>query len=522
MISCIYDITFPLTNDIFFSIHEDTMKKIKKANMFAAILIFIYILSLIPILYLGRYNYPCADDFGFSAACHIAWENSRSVFRVLKTAFATAADRWFTWQGTFSTIFLMALQPAVWGEGGYCLVPWIMIGALTLSTLFFLHTLLVRVLHIRPSLYLCLSMLYLIFVTQCMIDKTQAFFWYNGAAHYILPHSAALVLAGTLLLLLTDEKNRIIRLLLGCFLSFFIGGGNLVTALITGILFAVSFLLLMLMKKQKSALLLLPSILVFAGAFLLNAAAPGNAVRQSMFADHPGPVKAVLLSFYYCTEYLADTWFNWTWLVYLLLLLPFIWKAVRNVGNRFSYPFPLLVSAFSYCLLSAMFTPNLYATGSAGSGRIFNIIFLDTALLAAGNLFYIMGWLRTHRMKSVCPEHSSPEDKDVRLYLGAVLLFAAFMLLTYVKVSPDFFTSSSAAASLLSGEAAAYGRECENRTRLIREADSADLTLPRFSEMPYLLYYSDIEPDPSDWKNTSMARYYQMDSITATITQANH
>ena len=107
----------------------------------------------------------------------------------------------------------------------------------------------------------------------------------------------------------------------------------------------------------------------------------------------PGVIKSILLSFYYCIEYMVDTWFNWTYLLFIFALLPFLWEAVKAFGKRCSYPVPLLVFVYSYCILSAMFTPSLFASGDVGSGRIFNIMFLDFMILTILNIFYFMGWL---------------------------------------------------------------------------------------------------------------------------------
>lgn len=493
----------------------------KKGNAGAKISIFLVVLflaGLIPILLLGRYDYPCADDFGFSAYSHIAWEETRSVYQVLKGACRTVAERWIGWQGTFSSIFVMALQPAIWGEGAYCLVPWIMIGSMCASTLFLLSVLFLRIIRAPKSVFVSVSMIYLIFALQCMIDKTQGFFWFNGAAHYMVPHSVALVLIGVLFLLVTEESRRPFRLILSCFLAVFVGGGNYITALLAAVLFAGGlFALLAGRKKKESALLALP-FFFFLAAFALNILAPGNAVRQETMAYRPGIVKSILLSFYYCVEYVSETWFDWTYLLFVLALLPFLWEAVKAADSRFSYPCPLLVLAGSYCLLSAMFTPSLFATGIAGGGRIFNIIFLDFLLLIIANLFYGMGWLYRHGHLSESSRGSCLERRNTQLYLGGILLLAGFIGILYTAVNPDFFTSASACHSLLTGEAAAYGREGEQRTLTLRKDEGDSISLERFATHPYLLFFSDIEESPDDWKNRAMAKYYQKNNISGIVT----
>ncbi|MBD5491336.1 MAG: hypothetical protein HDR16_04250 [Lachnospiraceae bacterium] len=254
----------------------------------------------------------------------------------------------------------------------------------------------------------------------------------------------------------------------------------------------------------------------------MNTLAPGNAVRQEEMLMRPGTVKSILLSFYYCTEYLLHTWFQWTHLLFALALVPFLWEAVKAVGNRFSYPTPLLVAFYSYGILSAMFTPSLFATGIPGGGRIFNIIFLDSLLLLAGNLFYCMGWMfrkwqgAWYGGAAEGKENgvSCLERKETLQYLVGILLFGVVIGAMYTKVNPDYFTSTSAIYSLVSGEAAAYGEESKERERLVQEAKTDEIILPRLRTQPYLLFCSDIEEDPEDWKNKSMARYYQRDAIT--------
>lgn len=152
------------------------MKNKMTEKWIAGFLTIIFILALIPVLIIAKYNYPCADDFGFSVYSHIAWEETHSIFQVFAGALKTVKERWFGWQGTFSSIFVMSLQPAVFGEAGYRWVPWIMIGAISFSTLFFLYVILKKLMEVRTPVYLAISMIYLIFALECMIDKTQGFF----------------------------------------------------------------------------------------------------------------------------------------------------------------------------------------------------------------------------------------------------------------------------------------------------------------------------------------------------------
>lgn len=514
------------------------MKAFKTETKIAMALVILFVASLIPVFWLGSYGYPSADDYGFSAYSHIAWTGTHSIWQTLKAAGTTVIERWYGWQGTFSSIFLMALQPGIWGQ--YGLVPLIMIGMLTLSTLFFLYVVMVKICQVRPAVFIGTAMLYLIFAVQCMVDKTQGFFWYNGAAHYMIPHSVALFLGGLCILLLTEKKKTVLRLILSCLLAFFVGGSNYVTALIVAVLFATALGLLQFGKQGKKCWLLVLPFLFFMAAFLLNALAPGNAVRQEEMLVRPGVIKSILLSFYYCVEYVVDTWFSWPYLLFVLALLPFLWETVKTFVRRFDFPFraPLSVVFYCYCVLSAMFTPSLFATGDVGGGRIFNIIFLDSMFYVMFSLFYCMGWFYRKleafraaeaaegdnggKAKSACRDSSDGpvscfDRKAVRWYLAGVLFFGAFFGAMYMKVNPDHFTTTSAIYSLASGEASAYGQETAEREALLQEMEKSgerEIAIPRLTEHPYLLFWSDIEEDAGDWKNKSMARYYQKDAIS--------
>lgn len=502
----------------------------------ACLLSVFFLAGLIPIFLLARYNYPCADDFGYSAYTHIAWQETHSVLSVLRGVWDTVVERWYNWQGTFSSIFLMALQPGIWGEGWYCLVPWIMIGAMGASSFFLLYVIFVRLIHVRRPIFISITMLYLIFAVQCMVDKTQAFFWYNGAAHYMLPHSVLLLLASFVILAVIRRPGAVRAWLLAaaCLAAFFVGGSNYITGLIAAVLFAAAIGLCLLCRRKELLPVFVVPFVFFLGAFLLNTLAPGNSVRQEAMLYRPGVVKSILLSFFYCAEYVTETWFNWTYLVYAAALIPFLWEGVKAVGDRFSYPCPLLAAGFSYCLLSATFTPSLFATGIAGGGRIFNIVFLDLLLLIMGNLFYTLGWLRrrfgpgissgdasleiSSREKTSrgnISQGSCLEGRDTRLYLLCAAGAALFIGAMYAKVDPDFFTSTSAIYSLATGEARQYGEETAARTALLRsQSQEENVTIPILDTRPYLLYFSDISEDPADWKNILMARYYQKESVT--------
>lgn len=488
------------------------MNKINiKTKHVAVVLIVIFTFTILPILFLGIYDYPCADDYSYASATRQVWLQSRSVWQVLKEAVSISASRYQTWQGTFTSIFFMALQPAIWTEKAYCITPFIMTGILSVSVFYLLHVILVQYLEGTRQEWIILSLIVLIAVIQCMVDKTDAFFWYNGSVHYIVPFSFLLLMQASLISALTasaKEKRR--RIFLSSLYAVFVGGGNYISGL-TACVCSISLLLLLLfMKKLKEHKTACIPVFILVLSFLINMAAPGNSVRGESVQGMP-PLKSIMVSFRYTLAFAVDEWTDWTIWALVLFSLPFIWKVVKN--TRFRFPCPFLAAAYSYCLVSSAFTPALYATGNIDAGRIRNIIFILYVLLLFLNAGYAMGWA-CHYFQLHSGENEARENLTVnqRWYVILTSLALFFGLGITIKPNPDYYTTSAAVMELVTGEARAYGQEMEARIELLQLPDE-NIVLPCIQTQPALLYHSDITFYDKDWSNIAMSRYYGKQSI---------
>ena len=142
------------------------------------------VLMLVPMLLVARYNVPCADDYHFGAPTHAAWQATHSLAAVVKAAGEKVAERYANWQGTYSAMFLMALQPAVFGNGFYALVPFLTLGMLAAGTCFFCLSLFTKLLGASRWQALVLALVWLGIDTQLLPSAVQGFYWYNGAIFY--------------------------------------------------------------------------------------------------------------------------------------------------------------------------------------------------------------------------------------------------------------------------------------------------------------------------------------------------
>ncbi|MCD8026956.1 MAG: hypothetical protein LUF33_08585 [Clostridiales bacterium] len=185
------------------------MKKIlkSKTNILAGIILAVYIISLIPILYVSFFNHPTADDYGFSSLVHNTYINGGNILEIIGSSIQQIINFYFSWQGTFSAIFIFSLQPGVFSQDLYFATTFIMIIALTCSTIFFFDTVIVKWLKSKKSYMIIISILLLTLSIQFIPDKNQAFYWFNGSAYYTLFYSFALVLFSVTIRIILSVKK---------------------------------------------------------------------------------------------------------------------------------------------------------------------------------------------------------------------------------------------------------------------------------------------------------------------------
>lgn len=474
------------------------------------LLLVLYLVSLIPMLWIGIYNYPTADDYSIGSNSHQAWVASHSLFQVLYHGILRAIEDWKIWMGYFTSNFLMAIPPSVFGERFYALTTAIMVGAISLSTAYLLHQILVRVLGADKYITRCITWLMLLFTMQCMVGRVEAFYWYCGAANYMLTHAMAIWFYGRLIsLTLKKERKKLLSGMLTAFLGFLVGGGNQMTALNAAIILAAAIVWIGLKKSWKANLAVLLPMLAFYVGFILNIAAPGNWVRAEG-ASGMNPIKAVFISLLYSLEYCLSDWTDWTVLVMFLLLIPLFWRAVD--GTDFSFPYPLIVVLFSYGLVSAMMTPPLFAVGNLGAARLQAVTFTMYMLLAILCEGYVIGWFKKRYWESRSLVEGGQMPWETIVYIGGCAVFLLFGGALTVISEPHYYTSTSALTDLANGSAKEYGKALEERSILYNSGEK-DIVVEPLPTQPVLLYFSDITTDEKDWQNRGLCRYYGLNSV---------
>lgn len=467
------------------------------------------VLMLVPMLLVARYNVPCADDYHFGAPTHAAWQATHSLAAVVKAAGEKVAERYANWQGTYSAMFLMALQPAVFGNGFYALVPFLTLGMLAAGTCFFCLSLFAKLLGASRWQALVLALVWLGIDTQLLPSAVQGFYWYNGAIFYTFFFGVQLFYFGLVARCLAAQhapRGRSAACVAGlCVLGLFLSGGNLVTAFGTLLILACVLCLLALCKNRRWRVLVLPFLCLAAG-FAINVCAPGNRVRQA--AEGGTPLFAPLAVWRAIQEAAVQFWKPRTVLVVLALvfLAPVLWNAAAAARIRFRWPLFFLVLTLG--LYAAQFCPTWYALKQAGPARLLDIIFYSAFFWMAVNLFYFLGWLQ----RRLWAENGAVPQ--ARYSLGFVAAVAAALALgCFVLRDTLNFSSVQALNAVRTGQAQQYHAEFEARVEILEDTAQPDAVLQPYSVHPRVLYFDDATPDAANWRNEAMADYYGKHSV---------
>lgn len=484
----------------------------KRLSVFLTI---VYFMSLVPLLWIGWYNYPSADDYTIGNNCRHVWVSSHNFFTVIMAGISKAIEDWIHWMGYFTSNFLMAMPPNTFGERIYVLTVWIMLAMLTFSTIYLLQNIFVKVFQADKYVSRCVIMVMLFVTVQCMVGRVEAFYWYSGAVNYMFVHSMSLFFYGLLIAAIYDKgKKRAVELIAAAVLGLFTGGGNQLTALNVAVVMLVVIGFVSCKRKWKEYRAFVIPIALFFVGFLLNVAAPGNWVRAEETSGM-NPVKAVLVSFYYCLYYCFGEWLRWPIVVLVIVLIPLFWHMAKR--SRFSFSCPLIVVFFGYCIVSAMMTPSLFATGSIEAARLQALTFTMYILVLTLSVGYVTGWARkklegkrfTEENEKMAGAYFSASE--IWCVLGCLVFFSFASILTVIP-EPHYFTFSSAVTDLANGNARVYGATLKKRMEQYHSGEKNIIVEPLPCQ-PELLYFSDIKEDPEDWENKGICRFYGLDSV---------
>lgn len=465
----------------------------------------VLLLGMIPLGWLGRYNYPTGDDYYYGVEAHLVWQQTGSFTQAFAAACSGVADTYRDWQGTFSALLLMYLPPNIFSNTAYHLVTLVILLLLCGSIFYLLRPLICRFLPGTNGEWITISSILSFLCIQTVAFQSDSFYWYNGSMYYTGFFAVTLFFLGTLLRYLYNGK-RILLLPLLLF-AVFLGGGNYVS-LLPCMLLVVTVTFLLLLQKNKKAYVCGITSAVLLLSFAVSAMAPGNQVRQDGMWKIPA-WKAIAKSLLQGIRY-TFAWTGLWWLLAALLLLPVFLRILREKNGK-SFSHPILFTGYAYGLFCSMSCPLFYTMNSTGPGRAVAIVYYMFLLISFAVFVYWIGFVvRKLQMRQNASEKKGVTGKlkIVRYVAMALLLLGILFTGLWQEVS-----AVKAARVLADGEAAAYAAEYEERLLLLNDPEVTDVVLTPFTHQPAMIYTGDLPGDPEDPTSERTAQYFGKNSI---------
>ena len=514
----------------------ESMTLLKKENKKAELcVLLICIAILVPLIILSFYNRPSADDFNYSIHTHAAVQNGGNLFDIIDAAHWTNKYFYEHWQGLYTSAFILALQPGIFGESYYVLSALIVMTVMYLTILASV-AILNRHFVLRSFLFTATASLFILtFLVTFMPSTHEGVYWFNGAMNYT-PWALTNFLNLCLLLeagSARTKKRKIVFIILSALLSFITSGANHVTsALNIGFLFLASVYAL----RRKKWYPLIPLLVALAG-FALMYVAPGTAVRQQDYTEIAALPKAfsivekigflnkfaplrylsvgaiLIFPIVYQTLRMFFYWVSIPGILVLLFSSPLVIAICIRNKERFPKKFPFMSILWSFLAIFGTFAVPYFSMGWFGAGRLRNVIFITMILLSFYLYIRIWGWLivndrvrfdRFDRFERFLPllRHNAVKW-GCRIVLPLCL---CFLFIAPIQKRPS--SVKTAIEDLFDGSARQYCEQMDARIELYNDDTLTEVVVEPLTATSSLLFSSDITSDPTYWKNGSISQYY--------------
>ena len=483
----------------------------KKLKVLTFISVLIFVVLMLPVVYLSFVNRATGDDYGYAVYTRAAWMGTHSLTELLKASWQRIRQSYYGYQGTWFSIFLFTMQPEVFSDNGYVIVAFLMLFAWVGSTFYLFKTILCRGMALDKWSCFLITIWFMIINIEFIPSTKSSIFWFNGCAHYLLPFAMCQLVTAWLIKFGKEYKETTFAGIL-IFMSM-LGGSNYQAALFSLIVACYTLIAVWFLKKDKRIFTLIIPIITGLIGLIVSMKAPGNKFRAGGdfgFSFSKG-IKTIGLSFLYGIKdigtYVKERPLIFAGLLFMFVIFVTIFCMKEDV---FHFEHPVWLSLMLFCLYSAMQSPAIYAD-VAVSGGVPNTNFQVFMLMVSGVLLMIAERLSV-RLKLVW-------KKDVvKNTLKMIAIPAAFICLVIVVAGRSNIKKSASFVSLeyiTSGQAADYKAQMELQTRLMEDENTQDVVLPFINDVQGPLMHMPVTADPDAFTNYATREFYGKNSVVA-------
>lgn len=459
--------------------------------MLEILLICAAVLTFIPIMITSAYTFYSADDFS------VISDAGRYGTNTIICALKYAVQCYFTWQGTYTSSFLMVFLSPLNG-GGYVWLRAVMIS----NVLLFGGSLWVFVKGVCRSLNMDKINYQILFYSLCIIGVlafqgwTEIFYWFTGAMVYSFPMSFCLLGAGIAL-----QSNNIKGICVSALLMFFSAGGSLEIAGIgCFVLLGVCFVKWTLKKVE------IKDYIIFGFAFLgalINTVAPGNYVRHAAIDDtglHIG--RALIFTVLEVARNVEELLFD-TPCIFLVFVAGIIGA---SVGKRAHYKKirgggTIVV----LCIMAPFITYFPVFLGYSKLGVPNRCKFVETIVIILALM--IIGAISGHAVN----------EKINLLRIGKLCIGVVVLLIIISSLNPSWRLSQLVPAQMweriADGSYKNYYEEIKEIYDLVENDTNENVFIYNIPEEISLFPVLRLQDDMSYWVNIGVADYFQKESV---------
>ena len=490
-------------------------KKITIDNkMIAALSIFLFVLSMIPIWYLGHYARPSGDDYGYSVLTHTAWLETHSLIEVFKAGIATVKQFYNAWNGDWFTTFLFSLMPEVFAPYTFWTVTYMMTGILIICMTLFLYEICVRILKMPVRDFVIYDMIILFISYQFMPSAKIGIYWYVGAVHYIVPHAISLL--AILFAMRYCKENKARYIFCSSICTFMVGGSSYFSCLLIFITF-FALMIVFLVKNRKVLWLLIPFIICFVG-FIIQCKSPGNKVRAGedfgldfSFAFYT-IIQSVIQSFVRIGEYIRDKTFIF---VSFVVLAVFLWESLQKIKTVFNFRYPALFLILMYGCYCSMFAPAIYASVDVSQGPV-TMEYLVFILTCFCSIVYIEGWIiqriKSGRIKRY-PEIFLIENSKYRKCILLPVLYVVMLLTIFNRGWFRDCIDKQIFDYVVSGQAEDFKNQIKQQMEILLDDSVKEAYLVPINDEQGPLMHMPVTDDEDAFTNWVVKNFYHKDKV---------
>lgn len=481
-----------------------------KTKTLAVVSLIIYIVSLIPVIYIGFFNYASGDDYYYGIPVKNAIANNATVWEIIKIAWKDVIREYYAFQGTLATMFVWRFEPAIWGEKVYSITIFIALIMLNIGIFFLLHVVMVRVMKIEVSSYISASALALFFIVQFITFPRSGLYFFPGVIRYTLSFGLVCLAMGLIILYLDKGYKRYFAGIV--VLLAYLGGSGFPAIVMSGL----GGLFLMFLgglsddkgRKRRSLFLIIPLFIELIG-FGIAATCPGNANRGG--EDFGFSIDRVFTVFYRCFADGTTHLFKYFIDARPLILLPitlFILAYVSKSTVKLRVKDILIVGVLGWFIVCMVRSPEYYAgeTVDGGiSGGVYDSYFY-VSIIYIIIMSTMLGLYFGFRKKS---------ETLSRNAIGALLIFMVlFVVLLNRHLLPNML-NYTIYEYVITGQAREYDAQMQQRFKLLSNPDELDVVVPMINDQQGPLMHMAVTDDPAAYTNVVTAQFYGKRSITA-------